>query len=73
MDKFIPYHYNFDLVCSTIELWFGKEAKDQIIEEMEWSDLVQAWRFQYRAPFDRDKIVFYYIDRDGHITFLGDE
>lgn len=73
MEKFIPYHYNFDLVCSTIELWFGKGSKDQIIEEMEWSDLWEAWIFQYRAPFDRDKIVTYYIDRDGHITFSGDE
>lgn len=70
MEKTHTTSLQFYLVRSTIELWFGKEAKDQIIEELKWCNLMEAWRFQYRAPFDRDKIVTYYIDHDGHITFF---
>lgn len=58
------------LVVSTIEAWFGADAP-RLISEAAWSELMESWCFDYRKAFSStEDMVTYYVDRDGHITFL---
>ena len=64
--------YIYPEAIKTIETWFGADA-ERLIAEAQWSELMEAFHFEYRKPFaspeDTDTVT-YFVGRHGDITFL---
>ena len=70
--KLASLRYIYPEAISTIETWFGPDA-ERLIEEAQWSGLMEAFYFEYRKPFanpEDTETVTYFVDRSGSITFL---